>query len=164
MGLDTAEGLFFYELGVLRDAEKTGGQMLGWIAGHVQHGDLKRALREEEKASERQSENIMACLRALGAAPLETPSTTIEGIRKRLEQFLGLQPAPDVLDLFALGTAIRFMHFAITGYQNMVDWTSVMGETECVQNLQTNLAQKEQGVETLERISHQLSRQVLTPA
>lgn len=163
MGLDTAEGLFFYEMGVLRDAEKAGGQMLGWIAGHVQHSELKRTLCEEEKASGRQSENILLCMRALGAAPLETPSTTIEGIRKRLEQFIALRPAPDVLDLFALGTAIRFMHFAITSYQSLVDWTSVMGETECVRYLQTNLAQKEQGVEALERISHQLSREVLTP-
>ncbi|MGW0436650.1 YciE/YciF ferroxidase family protein [Micromonospora sp. NPDC003197] len=164
MGLNTAEGLFFYELGILRDAEQAGGKMLGWIAGHIQHGDLQQALREEEQASERQSENIVACLRVLGAAPLETPSSTVEGIRQRLEQFLGLRPAPEVVDLFAVGTAIRFMYFAISSYQSMIDWTSVMGETECVRNLQTNLAQKEQGVQTLERFSHQLTREVLTPA
>ncbi|GAB3137552.1 hypothetical protein GCM10027290_03470 [Micromonospora sonneratiae] len=164
MAVDTPEALFFYELGILRDAEASGGRLLDWICGHIQNSELAQELRRQRTLSDQHQENIVRCLEVLAAAPLETPSTTVEGIRSRLEEFNRLRPSPELLDLFAVGTVIRFMDFSVTSYRSMVDWTMLMGQTECARNLRKNLAQKEEGVEALERLHHRLSREVLTPA
>jgi ferritin-like metal-binding protein YciE len=162
MALNTPRDLFLYELSAMRDAERTGGLLLGWmIGGRVQSSDLQQILRAQEKDSQRQLKNIESCLKELGSSPLESPSATVEGMRSGFEEFTKLRPSPEVLDLFALDTAMRFMHFGIASYKGLVDWAVLMGKSECTQSLQANVVQKEESAGKLERIGHEMRERIL---
>jgi ferritin-like metal-binding protein YciE len=165
MALDTSRDLFLYQLAVLRDAEREGGHLLGVLVGRrVQNSNLEQVLRAQEQDSIRQLANINACLQTLRVSPLETRSATVEGIRGGFEEFLRLEPSPEVQDLFAIDTAMRFMHFAIASYKTLVTWTVLAGESGCTQSLLANLVQKEESAGKLQRIGHELGERLLASA
>lgn len=163
MALDNPRDLFLFELSAMRDAERTGGLLLGsLIGGRVRNNDLEQVLRAQAKDSEDQLRNINSCFQAFGISTTETLSTTVEGIREGFETFLSLAPTAPVQDLFAVGTALRFTYFAIANYRSLVGWAVLMDENRCAQTLQTNLYQKEESAGDLERIGHEMSAQLLT--
>lgn len=164
MALETPRDLFIHQLGSMRDAERTGAQMLGWIAGHVDNPELAQMLQAQERDSHQQLANISSCFHALGGTPLETASTTVEGIRSGFQAFAALQPSPPVLDLFVIDTARRFMSYSIASYSGLVDWAVIMNEVHCAENLFTNLVQKQEAAGMLTRIGHELSERLLAAA
>jgi ferritin-like metal-binding protein YciE len=165
MTLDISRDLFLYELATMRDAERRGGLMLGMLVGkRVQNSDLEHVLRAHEQDSKRQLENIDFCLQALDASPLETRSAAVEGMRGGFEEFLRLQPSPEVQDLFAIDTAMRFVQLAIGSYKSLVNWAVLMGESRCTQSLLANLVEKEESAGKLERIGHEMGERLLIAA
>ncbi|HEX5594492.1 MAG TPA: DUF892 family protein [Micromonosporaceae bacterium] len=161
MALDTPRNLFLHELGKMRDAERTGSQLLGWLSTKVRNENLAQILRTEKNESDQQRANIDACLRELGGAPLATTSDIVEGIRIGFEQVANLQPSPEVVDLFALITAMKFMHFSIGTYVVLVSWAELTGQPKCRQSLQSNLTCKGEGAGRLERVGPELRQKLL---
>lgn len=164
MAINTAHDLFLYELGIMRDAEKEGRRLLSLLEHQTRHSDLVQILQAQQQDSAQLLANINSCLEALGALPLNTPSEAVEGIVKRFEEFIRLQPAPEMLDQFAVDTAIRFAHVCIAGYKTLVDWAILMDKSRCVQGLYSNLIWKQESAGKLERFSHELGVRHLTPA
>lgn len=163
MAIRNTRELFLYELGVMRDAERAGERLLDFLARRVTNSDLVQILRKQQQDCQQQLSDIGSCLRAFGASPVETPSETVDGILRRFEGFIRLQPSPEMLDQFAVDTAIRFNHAAIAGYKTLLDWAILMGETECVRHLHTNLLRKQENASTLEWFSHELGVRLLAP-
>jgi ferritin-like metal-binding protein YciE len=164
MAVKHPRDLFLYELSAMRDAERTGGLLLGsLIGGRVQNAALEKTLRAQAKDSEHQLDNINSCFRTLGLTTTETPSTTVEGVRAGFETFISLEPSPPVRDLFAIGTALRFTYFAIANYRSLVGWAVLMEESQCARALQTNLFQKEESAGALERIGHEMGEKLFPP-
>lgn len=163
MPINTPRDLFLYELGIIRDSEHSGQRLLDLLAHRATHSDLVQILRTQQQDSE-QLANINSCLRALGASPLETRAETVDGIYRRFEEFVALRPSPEMLDQFAVDTAMRFLYVGIAGYKALVDWAILMGETECVQYLYTNLVRKQDGASRLERFSHELGARLVAAA
>jgi ferritin-like metal-binding protein YciE len=162
MALNSPRELFLYELAALRDAERTAGLLLGVLMGsRVQDPDLEQVLRTQEQDSRRQLDNIEACLEALGQRPLETPSPTADAIRTRFEDALRLRPSPEMQDMIAFATATRLVYLAIASYRTLVDWAGRVGEDRCAQNLQANLAEKEESARMLERIGRRMGEGLL---
>src|SRR6266536_1077460 len=143
MALNSPADLFLYELSGIRDAERT------------------ETLREQQQKSAQKVNDIEACFRVLGTSPQEVPCAPVDGMRTEFETFLNQQPAPEVLELYTLGTAMKLASFGVAGYKELVDKSVLMGETQCAQILQTNLVQKEEDAGRLERISHDMSQRVL---
>lgn len=164
MAIDTAEDLFLYELGIMGAAENDSRRLLSLLEHRTRHSDLVKILQAQQQDSEQLLANIGSCLEALDALPLQTRSETVEGIIKRFEEFILLQPAPDMLDQFAIDTAIRFAHVCIAGYKTLVDWAILMDKSRCVQGLYSNLILKQESAGKLERFSHELGVRLLTSA
>lgn len=157
MALETSKDLFLYEMAEVRDVERSGGLLLDMLIGkRVQNSDLDQALHAHAQDSKRQLENIDRCLQALGVSPLDARSATVEGMRGGFEEFLVAQPSPEVQDLFAIDTAMRFVQLAIASYKSLVNWAVLMGESRCTQSLLANLVEKEESAGKLERIGHQM--------
>jgi ferritin-like metal-binding protein YciE len=165
MALDTSKDLFLYELAAMRDVERSGGLLLGMLVGkRVQNSELEQVLRAHEQDSKRQLENIDRCLQALGTSPLDTRSATVDGMHSGFEEFLRAQPSPEVQDLFAIDTAMRFVQLAIGSYKSLVNWGVLMGESRCTQSLLANLVEKEESAGKLERIGHEMGERLLVAA
>lgn len=147
----TTRDMFVYEIGQTRNLERMGDRMLSEMADQIQDPELPGLLHDEEEARHRQAANFDACLAALGAAPIEINAPTVEALRERFYSFARLEPAPEALDIFALGTALRLVHAVIAGYKELVGLAGVLGEHECQERMQDNLAHKQRYADRLER-------------
>jgi len=163
MPISTTKDLFLYELGIMRDIEDAGRELLRFLALQVRNSDLAQILRTHQEDTDRHLRNIRSCLQALGVSPLETPSEIVGGIRRRFEAFVQLAPTPEMLDQFAIDTAIRYMRTCIAGYITLLDWAILMAETECVQYLHANLIEEQESTSRLERFSHEMGTRLLAP-
>lgn len=163
MAISNARELFLYELGVVRDAEEAGERLLDFLAHRVTNSDLVQILRKQQQDCQQQVSSIGSCLQAFGASPVETPSETVGGILRRFEGFLRLQPSRDILDQFAVETAIRFHDVAVSSYKTLLDWAILIRESECARHLHTNLLRKQENASTLEWFSHELGARLLAP-
>lgn len=164
MGVKTLRDLLIYQLGMTRTRERRGDLMLSDIANRLQNQDIKQALHEEEERRLEHAANIDACLKALGASPLEENAPVIEGLRQRFFSFSGTEPSPEALDLFALGTALRHTYLVIASYREVVLLAELAGEGACQERLRQNLHHKEQYATRLEQRSRELGQQLLVTA
>lgn len=105
-------------------------------------------------------DNVGTCLDAVGLTPLQTPSLAEQGLRQRFEAFTRMQPSPEVLDLFALGVAVRSKHSSIIDYQELVKLAELLGESRCAEPLRANLATKRDNVARLEQCAAELRDRV----
>lgn len=151
MALTTHRDLMLYELGKMRDAETTGGRMLGWLGSETSDSELGELLREQVRESHEHLSSIEECLHSLGGSPLETPSDVVEGMRTGYARFRQMRPSREVLDLYGLMVALRFTHFAVGTYKGLLCGARIMKESTCEQILERNLVQKEQSATELDQ-------------
>src|SRR3982751_6262222 len=105
MALNNPADLFLYELAAAYDAERRSSRLLGEAIGEVPDGDAAQVLRTQEREGQQKIRNLDACYQVLGARPLEVPCAAIEGMRTELQVFSQLGPAPQAMEMYALGTA-----------------------------------------------------------
>ena len=161
MALDTVHDLFIYELGILRDMEASGARLLDFMAHKAGDPDLVRMLRAEQQDCTRREENISSCLETLGVTPVATPSETVQGIHARFEQMVAMRPAPPMVDIFAVDTAVRFQYVGVAAHRTLLDWVILKGEARCAQCLHANMLQKQESAARFEGLSHELGIRML---
>lgn len=164
MAINSTRDLFLFELGLARDAENSGRRLLDFMVLQAKNGDVVQVLREVKQDTDEHLANVNSCLEGIGYSPIEAVSETIEGIYKRFQEYIGLQPSPDMLDQFAVDTAIRFLYVCVAGYKTILDWAILMGDSQCAQTLHANLIKKQESASALERFSHDVGVRLLAPA
>lgn len=165
MGIRTTREMFVYELGRTRNLERTGDRMLSEIADRIQDPELPRMLHDEEEARHRLAANFDSCLRSLGISPTEVDAPVVEALRQRFHTFARMEPSPEALDLYALGTALRLAYTVIAGYKELMDLAQILGEHECERCLRENLTHKEQYATRLQRDGQDIrKRLIMDPA
>jgi ferritin-like metal-binding protein YciE len=164
MMLSNPADLFLYELSAAYDAEAKGGQFFGEVGGQIQDPDLAGFLRAQEQQSRWKMQNLDVCFMALDAQRENIACAAVEGMRAEFQAFLGRQPSAEVLQLYALDSAMELAHTGIASYRGLVDKAVLMEETQCAQILQTNLVRMEENASTLERIGHEMSQRILAIA
>ncbi|WP_406106490.1 DUF892 family protein [Micromonospora globbae] len=159
--MNNAYDLFLYELGVMSQAERSGSTLLSiLIAKRVKDPDLERILHRLEADSHHHADNIDACLRGIHVSTIHATTAAIDGLRTDFEEFTRLQPAAEILDLYALDTAKRFTHLAIATYQNLTDTARTLKHHQCSQQLDANLTDKQRNATHLEHIRNTVAQQV----
>ena len=155
--------LLVYELGIARDAERTGRIMITRIRDQIRNKDLIEMLRCVERESEQHLAHIGECFDALGTTPLETPSETVNGMSARFETFARLEPTCELFELFGLSTVRVFLSFGITIAKGLLIWAELLGETRCAGCIRESLMRKEQTLSNLERVGRELSERIIAP-
>ncbi|SDY15387.1 Ferritin-like metal-binding protein YciE [Micromonospora pattaloongensis] len=161
MALNSPSELFMYELSATRDAEQKSGQLFAQAAGKVKDGNLSQLLRMEEQSSQQKLRNLDACFQAMGTRPKNITCATLDGAGTEFQAFMSQNPSQHVMELYALGTAMKLSHYGVGTYRGLVDKAVLMGDSQCAQFLQTNLVQKEESAGTFERISHEMSQRAM---
>ncbi|HEX6970019.1 MAG TPA: DUF892 family protein [Micromonosporaceae bacterium] len=142
MKIETARDLFVYELGLTRGLERMGDRMLSEIAFELDNPDLRRLLHEGGEHRDRQSTNIDACLEVVGFTPLGQRAPLVEALRERYFNFKNTNPSSQALNLYAIGTALRFTEVVIATYRELMALADLAGETECRRRLEENCRHK----------------------
>jgi ferritin-like metal-binding protein YciE len=161
MAISSPAQLFLLELSARYDAERKGNQLLGEAADQIQHTELAQILRTEEQTGQREIDNLDSCFQVLGTQRREIPSMAVEGQRADFQAVTSQQPSTEVLAMYAVGTATKLAHLGIASYRELMDKAVLMNQTRCAQILQDNLVMKEESAGRFERISHEMSKQVL---
>ncbi|TDQ54307.1 YciE/YciF ferroxidase family protein [Actinorugispora endophytica] len=164
MKLDTPKDLFLYEMSAMHDGEKKIAEMLTEVAGKVNDKALAEMLRTHKKETDQQIENLEKCFEHLGESPQRVPCATVDAIREEYREFVGMKPSEDVLTMFILGGAAKIEHFEIASYRGLVGKAMLMGDTQLIQSLETNLLQEEETAGKLERCAHELGQRMLARA
>ncbi|HEY0697046.1 MAG TPA: DUF892 family protein [Micromonospora sp.] len=160
--MNTVRDLFFYELAIMIQMERSGSVLLSMlIARRVQDANLERTLHGIEQDGHRHVDKINACLQDLGTFSLQTQAASVDGISSDFEHFMRMQPAPELLDLYALDTAKRFSQLAVVGYTDLVDSATALGHETCAERLRSNLTEKAAGLRRLDSSRHEVRRRIL---
>jgi ferritin-like metal-binding protein YciE len=157
MAIESLRDLVLYELGVMRDAERTGWEVLMLLAMRTQDDPVARLLHTAEDYSTRHLNNLGSCLEELGAGIQDNRSTSVEGIRERYNIFLAVPSSSQMRVLFSVETALRLTDFMLSGYRTVVDWLTQLGERGSVERLAENQREKEWLSGELRRASHDLA-------
>lgn len=152
MAEDALKSLFLYELGLTRNLEVAGDHMLSDITGHVHNRDLARLMEEGEEGRHEQIDHINACLEAVGVSTMNVPDPAVDGLRTRFQTFARMQPAAEALDMFVLGTTLRVTYLGIAAYREAADLAEILGQSQCTEHLRTNVTNKEEFAEKVERL------------
>lgn len=153
MALDSLRELFLFELGQLRETEETGGSLLGQFAAQVRDDPLKQALDAQEQEGRKLAQNVNACLKSLGGAPLETTSHVVEAVRNTFQEFMGFGPSPELFDLMMIRVASWYAEHTLVRYRGLLDFATFLGEHECGQLLLANIVAKEAFIAQLRQIN-----------
>ncbi|HEX5540772.1 MAG TPA: DUF892 family protein [Micromonospora sp.] len=161
MALKSPKGLFLHQIGAMRGVELEGATLLGLLRKHVRDEALEQLLYEFEQDKTEQMANINKALQIVGGSPLQTPSLAIDGLRERFGEFVKMQPAPEILDLIALGVADRLGYLGAVGYEELVVLTEVIGKEECKPYLSANVEKKQGHIARLKRCRDEMAGQLL---
>jgi ferritin-like metal-binding protein YciE len=156
MSTKDLKDLFIYESALAISTEKLGDGMLRGITYHVKDQGLAGLLRDEEKRRRECLAEFESCFYLIGGSALSIPTPGVEALRDRLQNYVVLRRAPEMVDLFVLGTALRFTHFMLAGYKELVDLSEYVGEDRCKQSFQNILRYKEEYAERFEQYSHRM--------
>jgi ferritin-like metal-binding protein YciE len=152
--------LFMHELGDILYAERVIEKMLAKLQSEVTDEEFAARIEQHIGETRQQIENLNQAFEELGAKPKAERCPGIEGIRDEHDQFVGEAAGPDVLQLFATGTAARVEHYEIAAYSGLAISARAMGERKVLELLEANLKQEKEMLADGEKIKKRLSTEV----
>jgi len=161
MQLNSPRDLFLHELHLIYDAEHTIAELASDAAGKVQDQNLVQLLSGDAQEVGQEVKKLEQCFQALGAQPQRMTCNAVEGIRKDYQSARDQNPSSDVFDLAVLAIFIKIEHYEVATYRWLIDQAMLMGETQVAQTLQSILVEEEESASRQERLSHELSQQML---
>jgi ferritin-like metal-binding protein YciE len=116
----TITELFEHELALLYDAEHKILKALLRMASKCANPELVEVLQEYQSISQRKVERLESVFKAVGRQPSRVPCAGINGLITEFTDFLDSDPAPDILDVYAVESARRVERYAICAYQALI--------------------------------------------
>ena len=161
VGMKTPRDVFLYELGLTRDLEQAGDEMLSAIARRIHNEDLARLMHEQEESRNRHLADFDSCTTAFGARPLQTSSPMVGALRDRFQASLALDPSAEALDLFVLGTVLRFMYLTIASYSELIDLAGLMGERECERMFRAIATDNQEHLAKIQKQGYEMTQAIM---
>jgi ferritin-like metal-binding protein YciE len=159
--------LFLHELQDVYYAEKQIAKKLPSMAKEATDRELSDGFRRHLDETKQQVTNLEQVFSALGERPKGEECPGIDGIAEEHDMFMREeQPSPEIRDMFLTGAASRVEHYEIAAYTGLITMARGLGERECVQLLQENLAQEKETLKAVEGVAKRMAKQAkqLAPA
>jgi ferritin-like metal-binding protein YciE len=139
MHLNTLHDLFIDQLKDIYSAEKQLVQALPKMAKAATSPELQQAFKDHLEMTRGQVQRLESVFEKMGASPGRKKCLGMEGLIKETEEFIGENPAPDVIDAGLISNAQKVEHYEIAAYGTVRAFAETMGHTEAVQLLQQTL-------------------------
>jgi ferritin-like metal-binding protein YciE len=156
--------LFEHELAVLYDAEHKILKGLLRMASKCGNAELVEVLREYQSVSQRKVERLEGVFKTLGRQPSRLPCAGINGLISEFSDFLETNPAPDILDVYAVESARRVERYAICAYQALITLSVAQRMDEVTEVLAASLADHNFAGAGFNALSINLTEKLLDPA
>lgn len=139
MPRESLQTLYEHELKDLYSAEKQILEALPKMIKAASNPDLKAALTEHHKITEKQVERLDQIYQELGKRPENEKCVGMEGLLKEGDKQLEERKDSDVLDAAIIGAAQRVEHYEIAGYGTARTYANMLGLADQAELLQVTL-------------------------
>ena len=112
--MQNAQELFRHELSDVLDAEHTILEALSEKSEESSNTTLRNAFKAHYKQTEGQIQRLEQCFQLIGEEAEQTECDGIKGLIDEHESMIGEDPAPDILDVFNVATAIKVERYEIS--------------------------------------------------
>jgi ferritin-like metal-binding protein YciE len=166
MELRSLHDVFTHELKDMHSAEKQILQALPDMVGAADSPDLREALEEHQRVTERQVERLEQIFESLEETPPSGKKCKgMEGILKEGEELLEEDPDGNgALDAAIIGAAQKVEHYEIAAYGTLVAFARKLGNEEAAQLLEETLQEEKDADERLTEIAAKVNDEADTGA
>ena len=153
MEMETLQDLFVEELRDLYSAEnqilKAGPKMVK----AVENEELKAALQEHLRVTEKQVQRLDRIFKKLGEKPTGKKCHGMEGLLIENKELLGEDAEQDVLEAGLIVGQQKVEHYEIAGYGSVVTFAKLLGDDESAKLLAQTLDEEEEADRLLTEIA-----------
>jgi ferritin-like metal-binding protein YciE len=139
MARENLQDLYIDQLRDLHSAENQILKALPKMIGKTTHPELKSALQEHQKITEKQVERLEMIFSELGERPGGHKCKGMEGLLEEGEEALTDFTDGDVLDAAIIASAQRVEHYEMAGYGTVRSMANMLGFDKHADLLQTTL-------------------------
>src|SRR3954454_2044044 len=143
MEMESLQDLFVEELKDLYSAEnqilKAGPKM----SKAIENEDLKAAIDEHLRITEKQVERLDRIFKKLGEKPTGKKCHGMEGLLEEAKELMGEDAEPEVLDAGLIVDCQKVEHYEIAGYGSAVTFAKLLGDDESARLLAQTLDEEE---------------------
>ncbi|HEU5452746.1 MAG TPA: DUF892 family protein [Terriglobales bacterium] len=155
--MNTARELFVHELQDMLDAERKLVKALGEQAQESTRPDCQKAFSQHQQQTAKQAERLQEVFSILGEQPEETECKGIKGLIEEHDSFKEEEPAPDLLDMFNVGAAVKVERYEMSAYESLIRLARELGlSTKAARLLNQNLKEEQQTLKKVEMLSRKL--------
>ena len=127
MASENLQDLYIDQLRDLHSAENQILKALPKMIGKTTHPDLKKALQEHQKVTEKQVERLDTIFSELGERPSGHKCKGMEGLLEEGDEVLKDFKDGDVLDAAIIASAQRVEHYEMAGYGTVRSMANMLG-------------------------------------
>jgi ferritin-like metal-binding protein YciE len=155
-GMKTGHELFIHGMTDMLDAERQLVTALQELEQDSSNSQLKEAFARHREETQKQVERLQQGFRLLGEEPEESECKGIRGIIEEKKLFMEEDPAPDILDVFHVGAAIKTEAYEICEYESLIEKAREMKHSKVAQLLNQNLREERATLKKMEAFSKKL--------
>lgn len=122
---------------------------------------VKQMLDQHIKQAQQQVKNLEQTFREVGEQPRPVKCQGAEGVIQEFRSGAKEIEDAQLLDLYILGAWDKAEHYEIATYRDLVDVANLLGNTRADQLLGKNLSDQENSAKTIEKVEHDLGKQVI---
>jgi len=164
MEMESLQDLFVDELKDLYSAEnqilKAGPKM----SKAIENQDLKNALQEHLKITEKQVDRLQRIFKRLGEKPTGKKCHGMEGLLEENKELIGEDTDQEVLEAGLIVGQQKVEHYEIAGYGSAVTFAKLLGDREAADLLAQTLEEEKRADQMLTQIAEQINVQAQNPA
>lgn len=156
--MQTARDLFEHELRDMYDAEEKLVRATQRMANKVVDEELTQAFEEHCEVTKGQVKRLEGVFKALGREPRRMKCDGINGLIEEFSGFVKEDPAPELLDFFAIGAASKVEQYEIEAYKSLIALAGQVGVD--ASPLQANLSEEEEAASKLAAMSSSFAQRL----
>lgn len=141
--METANQFFVRELQDVYNAEKQAVRTLTEIEQQCKRTDIKRAAARHRRQTEGQIKRLDNVFRSIGSQPSERPCEGVTGLIQEKKSVESEQLSPDLTDLNALMTALKFERYEVSAYESLLFLAQQMKHREAARLLKETLKEEQ---------------------
>ena len=164
MEMQSLQDLFVDNLKDLYSAEKQILKAGPKISKAVENEDLRSALDEHLRITEKQVDRLERIFKKLGEKPTGKKCHGMEGLIEENKELLGEDAEQEVLEAGLIVGQQKVEHYEIAGYGSCATFAKLMGDDEAAQLLGQSLEEEKQADKMLTQIAEQINVQAQHPA
>jgi ferritin-like metal-binding protein YciE len=157
MAMEDPREMFLHELADIFDAEHKLTTAMERMAKKVSNQNLKSLIEDHLEETEGHVKRLEMAFKSMDEKPKRQPCKGMSGLIEEYQQFVKEEkPEPALLDVYAVGAAIKVEHYEISSYQSMIEMARMLGLEEEAAILEENLKEEQTALQKLQAMGQEL--------